>query len=439
MAVAVHLIVFGTLLLLCVILPNSFKEVAAGALVLAGLMGAITSNRRFLQSSYFKYYLMGLGVTVLYILVGMANHAPDMAIAEVAIIYIVAPVLWGLASLYALERFGLERIVKWLSWGALFGAISVAYYFWAYANLGPQAVEFMFEEPNVHISEEGYAAARMYVYGSMIFLLGGLLAAPRAINNSILRLVVIGACVMVTLTSGRGALVVTIPLGLLVGTMVGLMNRKHAARIVSRSAVRLATAAVLSLGAAWALWTYFEIDVTVLVEQTIEKLISSGGAGRSDQLEVFVHEIQSDYGLGRGFGQWTEYTVSDEQPWRYELIWVASIFRVGIVGALLYALPFFMALWHGGKRLIAGQMTDAERFLFGGFVCAFFASNTNPYIEGIVFQWMYVLPVVYFCDLLARRRSDGGAYRGHASSSAARFTRSQPAVPFQRAVHSARS
>jgi hypothetical protein len=32
--------------------------------------------------------------------------------------------------------------------------------------------------------------------------------------------------------------------------------------------------------------------------------------------------------------------------------------------------------------------------MFCGFVCAFLGTNTNPYIEAFVFQWMYVIPLV---------------------------------------------
>jgi hypothetical protein len=87
------------------------------------------------------------------------------------------------------------------------------------------------------------------------------------------------------------------------------------------------------------------------------------------------------------------------------MVWLASVYRVGVIGAAVYALPFILTLAIGLRALALGRLQRDEMFLYGGFLGAFIASNTNPYVEALVFQWMYVLPTVYFVQLHAMRAS----------------------------------
>jgi hypothetical protein len=272
----------------------------------------------------------------------------------------------------------------------------VAFYFWAYERWGQEAVKFMIDDPNVHI-EYGYVGARMYVYGSLIFILGGLVAAPQVIPNAIVRWVLIGCCVAVALTSARSGLMLAVPIGALLGALHGITS-KQAGRAVGRLFVRgIGVVLVVSL-VGWALNEMYGIDIMLPLENTLEKLSTGGGEERSTQFMALLEGVSETMATGAGHGMGVRYYVNELTPWRYEMVWIASVFRVGVIGAIIYAIPFVLALYRGWRPLLRGQLSIHERFMYGGFVCAFFASNTNPYIEAIVFQWMYVLPVVYFLD-----------------------------------------
>jgi hypothetical protein len=60
-------------------------------------------------------------------------------------------------------------------------------------------------------------------------------------------------------------------------------------------------------------------------------------------------------------------------------------------------------------RLALARLLPARhKFMFCGFVCAFLATNTNPYIEAFILQWMYVIPLVLWYieyPLILRRAS----------------------------------
>jgi hypothetical protein len=141
---------------------------------------------------------------------------------------------------------------------------------------------------------------------------------------------------------------------------------------------------------------FTDLNILLGVEQMFDKLTTRGGEGRNQQSYLFIEGIFENYGLGAGHGIGVSFAVHDKYPWRYEMIWLASLYRVGFLGAFVYALPFIFVLFSEGRHLIKGKLNSNEKFLYGGLLCSFIATNTNPYIEGYVFQWMFVLPVVYF-------------------------------------------
>jgi hypothetical protein len=125
-------------------------------------------------------------------------------------------------------------------------------------------------------------------------------------------------------------------------------------------------------------------------------LFSGGGEARSVQASALWTGIIEAHGVGAGHGVGVPYVRSDQYPWRYELVWVATIFRVGLVGAIVYFLPFAFYIAAAVRSGLHRSLTMEDRFLLGGFLCAFVASGTNPYIESFAFQWMYILPIVWF-------------------------------------------
>jgi hypothetical protein len=75
---------------------------------------------------------------------------------------------------------------------------------------------------------------------------------------------------------------------------------------------------------------------------------------------------------------------------------LATLHRVGVFGFAIYALSFCICIFNFLKRWHQRILSEFDLFLFSGFACALVASSTNPYIEAFSFQWMYVIPIVYF-------------------------------------------
>ena len=169
------------------------------------------------------------------------------------------------------------------------------------------------------------------------------------------------------------------------------MFRKRNLLLISFSGVVFILPFILNL---------FAISIDAIFRDFFDKLASGGGVLRSEQFYALLKGINDSFGFGVGHGVGVSYLRDNNFPWRYELVWMATILRVGFFGSLIYLMLFLIYI---KKFLIyrkKNNISAFDLFIFSGFVAAFVASNTNPYIESFAFQWMYVFPVV---SLLLRR------------------------------------
>lgn len=383
------------LLFLSVVIPNSLQVTTGG--FLAATAGIAFLLFRPLKSipDLMKLYGLTAVVTLLYILIGQLSYAPVVAAQQVFVIYIVTPLLWMIVSGAVLSKVPEETLERWFVRLTFAALVSIAIYFYLFLTDGPDAVTFFIDEANVDISD-GTIGATMFVYGSLIFLGAGLFAAPGVIKSGLLRMVLLCGIVIAAITSGRSALLISIPIGLAVGSMFGLKlsadepRKSKARRILTSPVFYIFMAAGACLIAAVALG----LDLQRMASDVIDKILSGGGDERASQSWGLLMGTLSTFGLGAGHGVGISIIRNDEFPWRYETVWIATIFRTGFIGAFVYALPFFLYIKKYFYMRGKGVLTQFDLFLFAGFVSSFIAANTNPYIEAFSFQWMFVFPLV---------------------------------------------
>ncbi len=403
--------VLAVLFVLSVAIPNAFKNIMSGILIVCVIVSTLSTSFRNIRHKYFLFLAASSVISIVFGIYGLVKGAPEEAFSQLLIVYILFPLLWGLFFCTIVRYYSINTIVSWLVWGILACAISVVFYFWSYETFGRDSVRFLSMNANVDVNNsDGYVAASMHVYGSMIFITGALFSSPTVIKNKIVRTASIFLAIAIAFTSGRSALILSMPIGILVFGVNAIIDRRG--RISIHAPFRLLLFALLgfiAISSVVGVFSYFfRFDLMLGVTQLVQKLSSGGGDVRHiEAISLWDGAVQSN-GLGVGYGIPASFLASTQYVWRYELVWMATIYRFGLFGAAVYAAPFLLTIWVGGRRLMAGHLSTHERFLFGGFLAAFLASNTNPYIEGIVFQWMYVLPVVYF---LSDRKSLGSMSR----------------------------
>lgn len=382
------------LLVLSVVIPNSAQNVTAVTMIFCFLlaMPIIRINTDLMRLGFL--YLCSLIVTFFYILVGSLNGAPQIAVQQTIIIYVLSPLLWMFIAAALVQNLGVEKLIRWFVVLAFLSCLSVALFFYLYINLGPDSVSFFKQNTNLNL-EDGYAAATMFVYGSLIFLCGGFFSTPDLIGNLSNRVLLLASLTLAALTSGRSALILSIFVGLFLGLL--LPSEKSISGTKKSSKDKFAKKIVVFLvifSALYLLGHDSVIDYFRILGVFSDHLFSGGGLGRAEQTAALINGSFDAFGIGSGHGVGVAYIRSDDFPWRYESVWLATVFRVGLMGSLIYLLPF---LWYSiiiVKLAKLRQLTACHKFMFSGFLCVFIASNTNPYIEAFVFQWMYVIPLV---------------------------------------------
>jgi len=204
-------------------------------------------------------------------------------------------------------------------------------------------------------------------------------------------------------TSGRAALILSIPIGIFV-----FILSRTSIRVRGRSVLLGFLAVLLGSVVFWMFMSHFDLSIADTMNKVLDKLARGGGSARSDQATALLASISRQYGVGAGHGIGVDVVRSVDSPWRYELIWMATLHRVGVLGALVYAAPFLVYTLEASLALVQKRLPTHQRFLFGGFLAAFLASGTNPYIEGFALQWMFIIPMVEWYGSNAR----AGAWSG---------------------------
>jgi hypothetical protein len=386
------------LFFLVAVVPNSLGVTSA----ITMLVGCTLATHFIIWTQALReviaLYLLSALVTIIYMMIGFSNWASTVALAQTFIIYVCSPLIWIVILAGMLEVVSERKLISWAIVLTFLGIISVGIFFYLFLNYGESSVLFFIKEPNVNLTD-GFSAATLHVYGSLIFFTGAFFATPLIVKDYITRYILLGSLAVCAATSGRSALIISLFLGMIIGFIfrpklvatdavqeLGETNNKFPLLRV------LAVAGIFSL----IVITLSDIDPTVITRNFIDKLLSGGGSERTEQAEALMASIWNSSGMGMGHGVEVSYLRSDEFPWRYELIWLATLHRVGILGFIIYGLPFMLCALNFFHKWRQSTITETDVFVFSGFISALVASATNPYIEAFSFQWMYILPIVYF-------------------------------------------
>ncbi|WP_020676311.1 hypothetical protein [Geopsychrobacter electrodiphilus] len=383
------------LLFLTVVIPNSLQLFTAAIMFFCFILSIfiVTFNRE--MKNILHLYFFSVTVTIIFVIVGFIYGAPSIASQQVLIIYVLSPLFWIYISTGIIQVIGIDKLINWFVVLTILCCVSISLYFFLFITYGSNSISFFKESGNLNL-KDGYAGATMFVYGSLIFLVGGFFSSPEIIRNKLLKFLLLGALLCSALTSGRSALILSIPVGILIGILFPYRDKID---MIGRMNTTLNIKVVFILGfsgivSAFLLSHFTAIDVIYLLQNFIKDLYTAGGTARSEQANALIVGIVDSLGLGVGHGIGVDYVRSYTFPWRYELVWLATILRVGWVGALVYSLPF---IWYFKKIYIITkrrELLSSDKFMFSGFFCAFIASNTNPYIESFSFQWMYIIPLI---------------------------------------------
>ena len=229
----------------------------------------------------------------------------------------------------------------------------------------------------------------------MIFLCGGFFSTPELIKSKFLRFGLLVMFLICALTSGRSALILAVPLGWILGWLLASRTVEHVGKSAIARLIQYGLPLLIAVMAAlYLLQAYTHVSLSSVFDIVFDKVASGGGSARAEMSRSLYEGIFDNGGLGAGHGVGVSFISDPLHPWRYEVVWLATLYRVGIVGAVIYVLPFLLYTIGVTRLALARLLPARHKFMFCGFFCAFLATNTNPYIEAFSLQWMYVIPLV---------------------------------------------
>ncbi|HEY0847741.1 MAG TPA: hypothetical protein VGE12_20415, partial [Noviherbaspirillum sp.] len=374
-----------------IVFPNSLRPMSFVVFFLAGFL-ALAGSRGLVFNSRLLIWVLGSIVTLFYVGVGWYQRYTE-AVLQVPFVYVVSPGIWLLVCSRLVADYPLSSILRTTLFFGFLGGLSVFGFYFIFLTLGPDAVRWIIKLPNIEYGS-GTAAATMYVFGSLMFVAGGFFAAPQLVNSPLNKFAMAVVLVAAALLSGRTALMLSIGFGGMV-FLVSLARHRGTGikprQAIGLIALLLMTGLVIVVAA-----ERFGIDLARIFISVAQKVASGGGEERGAQFVALLQGMRETWFLGAGHGVGVSLIRSEEFPWRYELLWLATIYRVGVVGALIYFIPVAVIFARYAAMLASRRNSPASDFMFGGFLAAFIGAATNPYYESFEFQWMLFLPFVYF-------------------------------------------
>jgi O-antigen ligase len=109
--------------------------------------------------------------------------------------------------------------------------------------------------------------------------------------------------------------------------------------------------------------------------------------------------------FGSGAGAAAQYQRSIEQPWAYELAYIAFLFQYGVVGFIIYAAGIILLTYHLTAQIKKNGRNSFEFFYLAGFISFMIANATNPYLAKFDYMWVLFIPVAIMNQSLLRKIS----------------------------------
>ncbi|RWP10329.1 MAG: hypothetical protein EOR00_30935 [Mesorhizobium sp.] len=171
----------------------------------------------------------------------------------------------------------------------------------------------------------------------------------------------------------------------------GVLDSRHSGRTF-----RLVAVFVMVLCIAIAL-DIFGIRGLILERWT---RVDEGASERLNQARALWYGFTESPYFGKGLGAIAHAIRSEDKPWRYELSYVAALFRYGLFGCGLLLVIYGGAIASCLIRI--RNLSIPERALLAGAISQVIAYAVNPVFDTFDTAWQLLLPVLFAARSLRR-------------------------------------
>lgn len=116
---------------------------------------------------------------------------------------------------------------------------------------------------------------------------------------------------------------------------------------------------------------------------------------RTQQFNALINGWKESPWLGRGIGASASFQSSYEQPWAYELTYLALLFQIGIIGMMIitYSYLKILIINYINIKKNSDYLTPVIAPFFIATICFLIANATNPYLAKFDYLWIMFLPI----------------------------------------------
>ena len=403
--------------LLMLVIPTTYQleRGALLAIILAGCVVHVFRNGWLLNKKIFAWGIVTISSSVLFIAIGLVNSTPGAF--RVIPVYVLWPILFLFFTGVVNSSDKLLAFIKVIIIASLIVASMAMVLVMDNlfdVNLGVDAF-LQTQDAGIGLYD-GYIEYRLFNMTTAIyalpFLLGLLLTpepwSPIRGRWKSATWIALVLCALTLLVSGRRGFWIISALSPFVAWI--LIKSANMRMSLLKLIFKIAVAGFIMAGLVVPI---LNIDLTSVWRNILDgfdfmDVDNLSASSRYDQFFVLISEWVKAPLLGAGHGASAAGVIrSYEQPWAYELVYVALLFQVGILGILVYGSAILW-IFLKGVALMRRQPESAGLLIptLTGLACFLVASATNPYLQKFDYLWTIFLPVAVLNSYMLRKKND---------------------------------
>lgn len=405
----INRISIGSLLILGIVFPTAFIEIKSvlflAIIIISGsylISRSIKFNRKILIV-WFVFPLVGL----LYSVYGFFLGNPGaLRVLTVMFIY---PLLLPIASLTYVKAD--EKRLFDIMFQAAWILVAVDGFF-LFSNIYSPGNGFSEYITQLYVNEavvdnsESYFKFALPNVSSLVFLIPFFVSAIFCVENGRQKkkILILFVCMStLAVLSGRRALLVAMFFGPIIAYfLMKLTSNVANVRSSNRHNYLYLFAFVFLLGGLVYYTNVFDFYLSQMAS-IFDFKDDASNVERATQFGFLFEEISRHPFFGSGAGAAAGYTRSVEQPWAYELTYIALVFQYGIVGFLFYFAGVILLTYGLLISIRRSGALSFSYFFLSGFLSFLIANASNPYLGKFDYMWIIFIPFAILASVTKKQ------------------------------------
>jgi len=390
--------------------PTQFQAVKLPLLIivlLAVLYRIIKNRKMMIHKEIFILLLFYISVGLSFSLLGLLNSAPGAI--KVMTSYIIWPVVYILfiSAIDDIEKLDKLYVTMYIATIAIM--LYILYFTSYYAGLIPEHLYIeIFDDKRQGISFSGDGMEiSVFSLSSLLFLIPFWITylyiwpkkqISRYIKKKNLIILVIFGCLIVLISGRRGLLFVVAIAPMFIMFFDFFNSNTTLSKKIMNSISFIFLATFIASLILIYITFYYGFDIISAYDNFMTGFYFSDDDSASSRSKQFFALLEKWFdrpilGYGHGAANYA-YLRSSDQPWAYELSYIALLFQTGIVGIISYSIGILWIFWRGIYILKSNSQLGVYMLpLLVGMSCFLVANATNPYLLKFDFIWVLFLPI----------------------------------------------